>query len=94
VKYASSFYGPFREAADCAPKFGDRAATRWTGERARALREALVEAARPRASFVSAAPKRRTREPAFLAFRVAAAAFTGSCETPGWSPPGGLSTAR
>ena len=25
VKYASSFYGPFREAADCAPKFGDRA---------------------------------------------------------------------
>ncbi len=25
VKYASAFYGPFREAADCAPKFGDRA---------------------------------------------------------------------
>jgi porphobilinogen synthase len=25
VKYASGFYGPFREAADCAPKFGDRA---------------------------------------------------------------------
>jgi porphobilinogen synthase len=25
VKYASSFYGPFREAADCAPQFGDRA---------------------------------------------------------------------
>ena len=24
VKYASSFYGPFREAADCAPSFGDR----------------------------------------------------------------------
>lgn len=24
VKYASSFYGPFRDAADCAPKFGDR----------------------------------------------------------------------
>jgi Delta-aminolevulinic acid dehydratase len=24
VKYASGFYGPFREAADCAPKFGDR----------------------------------------------------------------------
>lgn len=24
VKYASAFYGPFREAADCAPKFGDR----------------------------------------------------------------------
>lgn len=24
VKYCSAFYGPFREAADCAPKFGDR----------------------------------------------------------------------
>lgn len=24
VKYASAFYGPFREAADSAPKFGDR----------------------------------------------------------------------
>ncbi len=24
VKYSSSFYGPFREAADSAPKFGDR----------------------------------------------------------------------
>lgn len=24
AKYASSFYGPFREAADCAPAFGDR----------------------------------------------------------------------
>ena len=25
AKYASSFYGPFREAAECTPKFGDRA---------------------------------------------------------------------
>src|SRR5204862_671188 len=25
AKYASAFYGPFREAADCAPMFGDRA---------------------------------------------------------------------
>jgi porphobilinogen synthase len=25
AKYASSFYGPFREAAECAPRFGDRA---------------------------------------------------------------------
>lgn len=24
AKYASSFYGPFRDAADCAPRFGDR----------------------------------------------------------------------
>ena len=26
AKFASSFYGPFREAADCAPAFGDRSA--------------------------------------------------------------------
>jgi porphobilinogen synthase len=26
IKYASAFYGPFREAAECAPQFGDRAA--------------------------------------------------------------------
>jgi porphobilinogen synthase len=26
VKYASAFYGPFREAAECAPQFGDRSA--------------------------------------------------------------------
>jgi len=26
AKYASSFYGPFRDAADCAPKFGNRQA--------------------------------------------------------------------
>jgi porphobilinogen synthase len=26
AKYASAFYGPFREAADSAPKFGDRKA--------------------------------------------------------------------
>ncbi len=25
AKYASAFYGPFREAAECAPQFGDRA---------------------------------------------------------------------
>jgi porphobilinogen synthase len=24
AKYASSFYGPFRDAAECAPRFGDR----------------------------------------------------------------------
>ena len=24
AKFASSFYGPFREAAECAPRFGDR----------------------------------------------------------------------
>jgi porphobilinogen synthase len=26
AKFASAFYGPFREAAECAPQFGDRAA--------------------------------------------------------------------
>ena len=26
AKYASAFYGPFRDAAECAPAFGDRAA--------------------------------------------------------------------
>jgi porphobilinogen synthase len=26
AKFASAFYGPFREAAECAPRFGDRAA--------------------------------------------------------------------
>jgi porphobilinogen synthase len=26
VKYASAFYGPFRDAAECAPQFGDRSA--------------------------------------------------------------------
>jgi porphobilinogen synthase len=26
AKFASSFYGPFRDAAECAPRFGDRAA--------------------------------------------------------------------
>ncbi len=40
VKYASSFYGPFREAADCAPKFGDRSGYQMDPGNAReALRE-------------------------------------------------------
>jgi porphobilinogen synthase len=44
VKYASSFYGPFREAADCAPKFGDRAGYQMDPGNAReALREALLD---------------------------------------------------
>jgi len=41
VKYASAFYGPFREAADCAPKFGDRASYQMDPANAR---EALLEA--------------------------------------------------
>jgi porphobilinogen synthase len=44
VKYASSFYGPFREAADCAPKFGDRAGYQMDPANAReALREARFD---------------------------------------------------
>lgn len=41
VKYASAFYGPFREAADCAPKFGDRSGYQMDPGNAR---EALIEA--------------------------------------------------
>ena len=44
VKYASSFYGPFREAADCAPKFGDRAGYQMDPANSReALREARLD---------------------------------------------------
>jgi porphobilinogen synthase len=31
AKYASAFYGPFREAAECAPRFGDRNAYQQDG---------------------------------------------------------------
>jgi porphobilinogen synthase len=40
VKYASAFYGPFREAADSAPQFGDRRSYQMDPANAR---EALVE---------------------------------------------------
>jgi porphobilinogen synthase len=44
VKYASCFYGPFREAADCAPKFGDRAGYQMDPANAReAIREANLD---------------------------------------------------
>jgi porphobilinogen synthase len=42
AKYASSFYGPFRDAADCAPRFGDRAGYQMDPRNAR---EALAEIA-------------------------------------------------
>lgn len=47
TKYASAFYGPFRQAAECAPAFGDRAGyqqdgARWAGE---GVREALLDVA-------------------------------------------------
>jgi len=44
VKYASGFYGPFREAADCAPQFGDRAGYQMDpGNVREALREARLD---------------------------------------------------
>jgi porphobilinogen synthase len=42
AKYASAFYGPFREAAECAPRFGDRAS--YQQDPARSAREAVAEA--------------------------------------------------
>jgi porphobilinogen synthase len=44
VKYASGFYGPFREAADSAPAFGDRRAYQMDAANAReAMREAEID---------------------------------------------------
>ncbi|MBI2369219.1 MAG: porphobilinogen synthase [Deltaproteobacteria bacterium] len=44
AKYASCFYGPFREAADCAPKFGDRRSYQMDPPNAReALREVALD---------------------------------------------------
>jgi porphobilinogen synthase len=44
VKYASAFYGPFREAAESAPKFGDRRSYQMDAANAReALREAALD---------------------------------------------------
>jgi porphobilinogen synthase len=44
VKYASSFYGPFRDAAECAPQFGDRRTYQMDPANAReALREATLD---------------------------------------------------
>jgi porphobilinogen synthase len=46
VKYASSFYGPFRDAAEGAPKFGDRRSHQMDPANAReALREAALDIA-------------------------------------------------
>jgi len=44
VKYASAFYGPFRDAADCAPQFGDRSTYQMDPANVReALREATLD---------------------------------------------------
>jgi len=46
AKYASAFYGPFRDAAECAPQFGDRAAYQMDpANGAEALREVLLDIA-------------------------------------------------
>jgi porphobilinogen synthase len=44
AKYASAFYGPFRDAAECAPQFGDRAAYQQDPAGSdEALREVLLD---------------------------------------------------
>jgi porphobilinogen synthase len=44
AKYASGFYGPFRDAAECAPQFGDRAAYQQDPPGSdEALREVLLD---------------------------------------------------
>ncbi len=46
VKYASAFYGPFREAAESAPQFGDRRSYQMDPPNAReAIREAQLDVA-------------------------------------------------
>ena len=43
VKYASGFYGPFRDAAEGAPRFGDRASYQQDPSAGDALREAMLD---------------------------------------------------
>jgi porphobilinogen synthase len=44
VKYASAFYGPFREAVESAPEYGDRKSYQMDpANRAEALREAALD---------------------------------------------------
>ncbi len=47
TKYASAFYGPFRDAAECAPRFGDRAGYQQDPARGadEGVREALLDVA-------------------------------------------------
>ena len=47
AKYASAFYGPFRDAAECAPQFGDRASYQQDPSRSsdEAVRESLLDVA-------------------------------------------------
>jgi porphobilinogen synthase len=44
AKYASAFYGPFRDAADCAPQFGDRKSYQMDpSNRREAIREVALD---------------------------------------------------
>jgi porphobilinogen synthase len=46
TKYASAFYGPFRDAAECAPQFGDRSGYQMDPANAEeGVREALADMA-------------------------------------------------
>jgi porphobilinogen synthase len=47
AKYSSAFYGPFRDAAECAPQFGDRSSYQQDAARATSegVREALLDIA-------------------------------------------------
>ncbi len=63
AKYASAFYGPFREAAQSAPAFGDRRSHQMDPANAReALREVALDIGRPfRISTSSGGSARRSR---------------------------------
>ena len=44
AKYASCFYGPFRDALDSAPGFGDKKTTRWImHNRIEAIKETIMD---------------------------------------------------
>jgi porphobilinogen synthase len=43
AKYASAFYGPFRDAAECAPQFGDRASYQQDPRAGDALAEVMLD---------------------------------------------------
>ena len=45
AKFASAFYGPFRDAAECAPQFGDRASYQQDPPSADAVREVALDLA-------------------------------------------------
>jgi porphobilinogen synthase len=56
AKYASAFYGPFREAAESAPKFGDRRSYQMAATNAEeALREVALDLREGRTSSVKPA---------------------------------------